>query len=166
MYSIPMHPVSPPYRCRLCGAASYRKLTHRSDDGAMQYSGLYRCSGCSVTFSDPTAWREGGDAEIAAADVSRVHHVAAEARPSFAASDAGHNFATGHMAVPRMPGEPIGYGRSESDLKEIREAAERANTSKGRRRYAAAVSAFGKGYLLAHQHARAPMSTVTAQRPV
>ena len=24
----------------------------------MQYSGLYRCSGCSFTFSDPAAWRE------------------------------------------------------------------------------------------------------------
>ena len=24
----------------------------------MAYSGLYRCSGCSVTFSDPLGWRE------------------------------------------------------------------------------------------------------------
>ena len=53
-----MHTLPPIYRCRACGAASYQKLTHRGPDGVMQYSGLYRCSGCSFTFSDPTTWRE------------------------------------------------------------------------------------------------------------
>ena len=46
------------YRCRACGATSYRRLTERSPDGAMRYSAMYRCSGCSFTFSEPAAWRE------------------------------------------------------------------------------------------------------------
>ena len=93
----------------------------------MQYSGLYRCSGCSVAFSDPLAWQEG-------ADEAQVASVIAETEASYAASDAGHNFANCHLPLPPMPGEPIGYGHSDADLKEIREAAERANRSKGRRR--------------------------------
>ena len=116
-----------PYRCRLCTAASYRRLTHRGPGGAMQCSGLYRCSGCSVTFSDPLAWREG-------AETSRVASVLLGTESSYAASDARHNFADGHLTLPRMPGEPSGYGHSEADLKEIQEAAERTNRSKGRRR--------------------------------
>jgi hypothetical protein len=53
-----MSPLPPSHRCRLCGATSYRKLTHRGPDGIMGYSGEYRCSGCSFTFSDPGEWRE------------------------------------------------------------------------------------------------------------
>jgi len=48
-----------PYRCRLCSAATYRRLVHRGPDGAMVYSGLYRCSGCTMTFTDFAEWREG-----------------------------------------------------------------------------------------------------------
>ena len=59
MYSIHMRPTCHSYRCRLCGSASYQRLTHRGPGGAMQYSGLYRCSGCSVTFADRGAWHEG-----------------------------------------------------------------------------------------------------------
>ena len=58
MYSIIMYTLPPIYRCRACGAVSYQKLTHRGPDGVMRYSGVYRCSGCSITFSDPSAWRE------------------------------------------------------------------------------------------------------------
>ena len=39
-------------QCRQCGATSYARLTHRAADGAMVYSGQYRCSGCSLIFSD------------------------------------------------------------------------------------------------------------------
>ena len=127
MYSIDMQPIAPPYRCRLCAATSYRRLTHRGSDGVMQYSGLYRCSGCSVTFCDPLAWREG-------AEISQIVSEPAGAEPSCAASGAGQSFANAHPTMPRMPGEPIGYGRSAADLNEIREAAKRANRSKGRRR--------------------------------
>jgi hypothetical protein len=27
----------------------------------MVYSGIYRCSGCSLTFTDPSTWREAPD---------------------------------------------------------------------------------------------------------
>ena len=111
----------------MCGTASYRKLTHRGPDGAMQYSGLFRCSGCSGTFSDPVAWREGEPA-------ATVPIAAGSVELSYAARDGGHDFSTGHILLPRMPGVPLGYGDSEADLKEIQEAAERANRSKGRRR--------------------------------
>lgn len=45
--------------CRMCGATSYRKVVARDESGAMKSTGLYQCSGCSVVFADPRAWREG-----------------------------------------------------------------------------------------------------------
>jgi hypothetical protein len=45
--------------CRMCGATSYRRVIARDSEGAMRPTGLYRCSGCSVVFADPRAWREG-----------------------------------------------------------------------------------------------------------
>jgi hypothetical protein len=67
MYSIGMSPDHRPYRCRLCGAASYQRLLHRSPEGAMTYSGIYRCSGCAVDFSDPLEWRDAPVERIPAA---------------------------------------------------------------------------------------------------
>ena len=46
-------------RCRVCGASSYRAVIDRDSSGAMRPTGLYRCSGCSVVFADPAAWRDG-----------------------------------------------------------------------------------------------------------
>jgi hypothetical protein len=46
------------YRCRACASTSYARLTQRGPDGVMRYSGQYRCSGCSFTFSEPSMWRE------------------------------------------------------------------------------------------------------------
>lgn len=57
MYSIEMESVLNPYRCRQCGAASYARVVHRGPDGAMGYADRYRCSGCSLTFTDPAEWR-------------------------------------------------------------------------------------------------------------
>ncbi len=51
--------------CRMCGATSYRPVIARDDSGAMRPSGLYQCSGCSVVFTDPKAWRESGPEEPA-----------------------------------------------------------------------------------------------------
>lgn len=68
-----------PYRCRSCGAASYRRLTHRGPEGAMTYSDLYCCSGCSVTFADPMAWRQ---AAVQQAPGSTVRHKGAGIGPS------------------------------------------------------------------------------------
>ena len=47
------------YRCRQCGATSYGRLTHRDADGAMTYSGTFRCSGCRLTFNSLAEWRKG-----------------------------------------------------------------------------------------------------------
>lgn len=58
-----MTDATPLNRCRMCGASSYRAVIDRDGSGAMRPTGLYRCSGCSVVFADPRAWREGGSEE-------------------------------------------------------------------------------------------------------
>ena len=72
MYSISMEPSSNPYRCRQCGAASYARLVERRPDGVMAYADRYRCSGCSLTFSDPAEWRRSDNATTSAAHALRV----------------------------------------------------------------------------------------------
>lgn len=49
---------SPHYRCRSCGASSYQRLVRRDPDGVMRYSGVYKCSGCSLEFTQLGSWRE------------------------------------------------------------------------------------------------------------
>lgn len=46
----------PAYRCRLCGATSYRRLVERGANGQLGYSNRYRCSGCTLSFTDPAQW--------------------------------------------------------------------------------------------------------------
>jgi hypothetical protein len=46
--------------CRVCGATSYRRVLARDETGALKPNGLYQCSGCTVVFADPSAWRDGG----------------------------------------------------------------------------------------------------------
>lgn len=53
-----------PHCCRTCGATSYRRVIARDDQGALRATELYQCSGCSVVFADPKAWREGGNDEV------------------------------------------------------------------------------------------------------
>lgn len=96
----------------------------------MVYSGIYRCSGCSATFADPTSWREAVSTTSVASN--------AEKRP-------GTGIGPGDNAGPvpglfaswgSSPASPVdaqGYGRTEADTEEIREAARRANKSKGRK---------------------------------
>ena len=76
MYSIKMMSGSIPYRCRQCHATTYRREVHRGSDGAMGYSGLYRCSGCDLTFSDPADWRHasghGDQTQVPVANGSRA----------------------------------------------------------------------------------------------
>lgn len=43
----------------MCGATSYRRVIDRDAHGALRPTALYQCSGCSVVFADPKAWREG-----------------------------------------------------------------------------------------------------------
>lgn len=96
----------------------------------MVYSGLYRCSGCSVTFSDPSAWREasGSDdltAQTTVYTATRTSSVPAHARvPNLSTWGVGATAPGLGGATPR--------GRSDEDLRAIREAAARANSSKAK----------------------------------
>ena len=47
----------------MCGATSYRRVIARDDAGALRATELYQCSGCSVVFADPKAWRDGDGAD-------------------------------------------------------------------------------------------------------
>ena len=49
----------PAHSCRLCGASNYRRVVARDEHGAQRPIDLFQCSGCSVVFTDPKAWREG-----------------------------------------------------------------------------------------------------------
>ena len=71
MYSIHMESSSNPYRCRQCGAATYLRLVQRRPDGVMAYADRYRCSGCSLTFSNPAEWRRSENASITAVHTQR-----------------------------------------------------------------------------------------------
>lgn len=53
-----------PSSCRTCGATSYRRVIARNDQGALRPTEMYQCSGCSVVFAEPKAWREGGSDEL------------------------------------------------------------------------------------------------------
>lgn len=77
-------------RCRLCGATSYRRVIQRDEGGALVSTSLFQCSGCSVVFADPKAWRDGGlpDAEgrpspgaVNQASAAGQHVQPAETRP-------------------------------------------------------------------------------------
>lgn len=46
----------PRAHCRVCGAMSYRRMIARDAAGRLTANGLYQCTGCSMTFSDPKAW--------------------------------------------------------------------------------------------------------------
>lgn len=107
-------------------------MVHRGPDGAMVYSGLYRCSGCSVTFSDPASWREAPVRDAAADsgdDIAPGHVIPAEASGVEIASPS-----TWGVAAPPRTHEPNRFGDSAEDIKAIQEAAMLANRSKGRRR--------------------------------
>ena len=52
----------------MCGATSYRSVIDRDATGQMRQTSLYQCSGCSVVFTDPTAWRLGESGVLPADD--------------------------------------------------------------------------------------------------
>lgn len=110
---------------------SYRRLTHRGLDGTMQYSELYRCSGCSVTFSDPQAWREGpADSPTADAGVDEVQ--TDQSGPTVVVPGPA-SMSTWGM-TPTGAADPTAFGYNEADCRAIKETADRATRSKGRRR--------------------------------
>ena len=88
----------------------------------MAYSGLYRCSGCSVTFTDPAAWRAAPTVQTSAPSLSAPSDI--KEPPS--------TLSTWGNVLPRC-GEPLGFGQSEGDIKQIQDAAARA--MKGRSKF-------------------------------
>ena len=64
--------------CRTCGATNYRQVIARDTSGDLRPTGLYRCSGCSVVFADPKAWRDGGvdELDIRTARIAPQHPIA------------------------------------------------------------------------------------------
>ncbi len=112
----------------------------------MVYSGLYRCSGCSVTFSDPVAWRETlgkvtsdsgmpTDAGAVTAGLSKAggNAPSGDIGDSQWAANGNRISSVSHITMP-LPEGTLPFGYSEVDRKGIEDAAARANRSKGRRR--------------------------------
>jgi hypothetical protein len=109
---------SPRNRCRMCGASSYRHVIDRDGTGAMRATGLYRCSGCSVVFADPRAWRDGDDEQDfgpaqtssdglpASADADASRLAGAASAPPPAAPDWRTYGATPGPASPPPPTAP------------------------------------------------------------
>jgi len=46
------------YKCRECGATSYQQVIDRAQNGALQATGQYRCTGCRNIFSTIRSWWE------------------------------------------------------------------------------------------------------------
>jgi len=54
------------YKCRECGATSYQRVIDRAQNGALQPTGQYRCTGCRNIFASLQAWwtpRSTGDGQ-------------------------------------------------------------------------------------------------------
>ncbi len=96
----------------------------------MTYSDLYRCSGCSATFADPAAWRQA--VEPTARPQSTPRAAPFWIGPS---SDKGllPPLYSSPGGKPAVATDPSTYGYNEADTKAIKEAAARANRSKGRK---------------------------------
>jgi DNA-directed RNA polymerase subunit RPC12/RpoP len=46
-------------KCERCGAASFKPVIGRDEDGAMKPTGEYQCVGCGLKFKDLDEWRRG-----------------------------------------------------------------------------------------------------------
>jgi hypothetical protein len=46
-------------KCHRCGAASYKPVIKRDEDGAMNPSGESQCVGCNLIFTEIDEWRVG-----------------------------------------------------------------------------------------------------------
>lgn len=44
------------YKCHLCGTSNYRRLMQRADNGSLQPTGPYQCTGCRNVFESLRAW--------------------------------------------------------------------------------------------------------------
>ena len=41
-------------KCHQCGAKSYKSVIERDDQGVLRPSGAFKCTGCSLIFTDVT----------------------------------------------------------------------------------------------------------------
>jgi DNA-directed RNA polymerase subunit RPC12/RpoP len=46
------------YKCRVCGTTSYQRVMVRAENGALQTTGEYRCTGCRNVFETLRSWWE------------------------------------------------------------------------------------------------------------
>lgn len=44
------------YKCGRCGATNYQPVIGRDASGALKPTGVYRCTGCKMTFTELRAW--------------------------------------------------------------------------------------------------------------
>ena len=44
------------YKCCKCGATSYQRVINRAQDGSLQATGEYKCTGCRNVFATLRAW--------------------------------------------------------------------------------------------------------------
>lgn len=77
----------------MCGATSYRPVIDRDASGALRPTSLFRCSGCSVAFTDPKAWRD-GEAELQPDEASGIVKLT---------PDPGLLSAQGAVSAPQAP---------------------------------------------------------------
>ena len=88
------------YSCRHCNATSYKRVIQRDAHGQMRDSNLFRCSGCSVVFTDPQAWRQVAQSPHAPqSSEGTPHQVPQRALTEPARKTSAPNFATGWMPI-------------------------------------------------------------------
>lgn len=93
----------PLHCCRLCGSSNYRRILARDAHGARRSTELYRCSGCSVVFADPKAWREGDATAAMAPNIPPgPHKPVGGVIASSGASGPGPNLAAYGSGPPRV----------------------------------------------------------------
>jgi hypothetical protein len=51
-------------KCHRCGAASYKPVIKRDEDGAMNPSGESQCVGCKLIFTEIDEWRVGPASKV------------------------------------------------------------------------------------------------------
>lgn len=44
------------YKCHVCDAVSYQRVIKRAENGVLQPTGQYRCTGCRNVFESLRAW--------------------------------------------------------------------------------------------------------------
>lgn len=51
-----MSPIQPIYKCHVCDAVSYQRVIKRAENGVLQPTGQYRCTGCRNIFESVRDW--------------------------------------------------------------------------------------------------------------